>query len=133
MQIAIAFGFGKQSFDMLEELKHKKPILIYVDCDDYDIDVRAFSYLGKLFKLRTIIIKNKKGFQEFWQSNDYNFYPGYSNTILRHYKRKKPFDVLYVGRRKRDVLERSNQDYWWFKEMDVKKIKGVEFPCWEKR
>lgn len=140
MKIAIAFGFGKESMDMVEMFLHKKPILIFCDCERYDVDSRTFRAIGKCYGLKTIIINTKNGFQECWTASDgffkngydVNPYPHYSNAITRYYKKhKKPFDILYVGRRRKDLKERAKHDWWWLKKLKPK-IKGVEFPLWNK-
>lgn len=127
---------------MLEMFLKNKPILIFCYCKKYDVDIRVFEALGKCYGLKTIVIRNKDGFQECWSTSD-GFYgsfgsydinprPHYTNRILKYYKtHKKPFDVLYVGRRRKDLKERAKHDWWWLKKLKPK-IKGVEFPLWDK-
>ena len=135
-KIAIAFGWGRESAIMLENLLDKKPILIYCLGNETDVDEKVFRMFGKALGLKTIIIpsgdenfKDKFDFNEVWASKPYVL-TNYTNTILRYYQnKKKPFDVLYVGRKRKDISERCKIPLKCIPEEEPQEP-GVRFPLW---
>lgn len=130
MKIAIAFGWGRESAIMLKHLIRKKPILICCLGEEDDIDDEVARMFADSLGLDIIIIY--ESFSDYFEWNEMSNMDLectlYENTILKFFQNKeKPFDVLYVGRRKNDVEERTG-----LKGLPDKapKIKGVEFPLW---
>ena len=130
MRIAIAFGLGKESTDMVESLIDQNPILISCLGEGDTVDPRVVQQYAKSLGLECIVIP--KCFKEDWKEIGRR----YTNTILEHFRfKKKPFDVLYVGRRKIDLVSRG-----FVKETDFSMLEsirvatnGVEFPFFESR
>ncbi len=132
MKIALAFGLGKESTKILKKLLKKKPILITCIGKEDTICKEMIKLFGQALKLKTIIINET--FKENWEwfECDGKFMNiTYDNTILKYFKkRKRPFDVLYVGRKRKDLIKRGK-----YKDKEVPKkinIKGVAFPLWSK-
>lgn len=138
-RIAIAFGFGKESLDMLEMLEGKNPLLITVIGPDDNLDARAARIFAKGAKKKIVILNLGKSMSDSWNFDDKQKKwreSNYSNAILDFYKgKKKPFDVLYVGRTLKDIMVREPELYsqnpglWKTKP----KLKSVEFPLWRRK
>jgi hypothetical protein len=131
-RVAIAFGWGRESFIMLGKYRKFKPILITC-LGEKDIDPRCSEILHKATGLRVITLRGESynenwSFREGGSNCNIVSVESYSNTILKHFKKRKPFDVLVVGRRRKDLIER---DVYKFPPDEVK-VKGVEFPLWGK-
>jgi len=131
-KIAIAFGFGRESYLMYQKLKKQKPTLITCLGEEDDIDENVVKLFARSLGLKVYVIKNKEGFNETWDwyEDEYPHRWHYNNSILKYFKSKKPFDVLYVGRRKIDLLKRSDLTKKQVDSIEIDKIKNVRFPCW---
>jgi hypothetical protein len=139
MKVAIAFGFGKESMDMLETLKRQgiKPLLITCIGDDDDVDPRAVKIFGKGAGLKTKLILEPCGYKDCITVDDIcDSTAHYENTITRYYKgKRKPYDVLYVGRKKNDYLVRELDFYPHVKNVErdlIEAANNMMFPYWDK-
>lgn len=131
-RIAIAFGGGKESLQLMEMLRSKTPLLITCfDSKDEEKYKKRLQEMADSAGLKIIFIKDKDGFKENWEWNTETGSIKYNNTVLKYYKnKKKPFDILYVGRRAKDIMKRCDVPF-----EDLPKqlnIKGIKFPLWSK-
>jgi len=133
-RIAIAFGFGKQSYMMLKKLLKKKPIIVTVIGEEDDLYSGTVKLFAKALGLKCIILKQKKSFHEVYEGTqcDLNYYY-YNNILVWAVKQHLcPFDVLYIGRQRSDLIKRG-----YFTEENCPKIPPevygdikLEFPLW---
>jgi len=133
MRIAIAFGGGKESLQLVEMLSDKNPLLI--TCFDSEDERKYKDRLQEMAdsaNLKIIFIRGD-GFKENWEWDTGTDEIKYDNTILKHYRNngeEKPFDILYVGRRAKDILKRCGVP---LKDLPKQlNIEGVRFPLWLK-
>jgi hypothetical protein len=130
-KIAIAFGCGRESMDMLEMLKDKHPIIITCVVPNGDLDPRMIETFANGLGLKCVIIPSS-----FYDS--FSFEDGiwnYTNSILDYYKEGHPriFDVLYSGRMKRDYSERmGKRGGKWAETINYKSIPYMKFPFWDR-
>lgn len=130
--IAIAFGFGRESMLMLKQLEDKDPLLVVCIGEEDTMSPDAVDYFMVKAGFRYLVID--KGFQENWKVNEIrgalvtNYY---TNTILQDPAFKKlKIEKLYVGRRRKDLVERYPETFDMGKPILMPKVRGVEFPLW---
>lgn len=129
--IAIAFGGGKESLQLMGMLAHSKPLLITCFAPGEERKYKKrLQEMADSVGLKIIFIRDKDGFKENWEWDTEIDEVKYDNTILRYYRnKKKPFDVLYVGRRAKDIVDRFDDVL----PEDLPKqvnVEGVKFPLW---
>lgn len=130
-KIAIAFGCGRESMDMLEMLIKKHPIIVCCVVPNGDLDPRMIEMFAKGLGLKCVIIPSMF-------SDCFSFEDGiwnYTNSILDYYREGhlRPFNVLYSGRMKKDYLERmGKRGGKWADTINPRSIPHMEFPFWDR-
>jgi len=130
-KIALAFGCGKESSDLLEQLKDQSPLLITCLSKNSDVDGRVVKWVADYFHCDYLIIPSS--FTESWDIWSDGQIRQYKNIILKWCKKHGySFDRLIIGRLKRDLWERNLYPKRLVEKIQINQLPSMVYmPYWD--